>query len=534
MNTSPQSTLGQFRTRLLAFGLGILLSTPTVSALAVVTCAHITGPVYENHPLVLHSFWGNPTFTGIVASNRDSNPVAESYTISWGDGTVSTGRSSAIGSLHLASGGHTYSAAMSGVSISVQFDTGESCSSNAFDVLALPPDVLSNPWFGLTAATVAVPVHDETAAFFDANPYPIASDFTASINWGDGTVTAGVIEASIGALLVFPPPGGHAYSGQGSFTVSATVTQNAPGTATSTATGTVVVTAQPPPPPPPPPPGPPPSPPGPLPVPVPAVTFQGLWWVPGGAESGSGISIAHQGGEVFATWFTYDTNGKPWWLSMLGIQATPGTFSGPIYVDRGPAFNNYNAAAVPSAVGGGTLTFTDANNGSFASNVNGIPQTKAITRFDLGTGPQPTCTYSNPSPDPSKATNYQDDWWVANGAEPGWGLNLVHQRDSIFATWYTYDVDGTPLWLSALAQRQGMSSVYGGTLYRSSGPRFDAYDATKVVINPVGTATLTFVNGNAATFAYTTTGADGVPAVVQTKQITRFLFGGSGAGTICQ
>ncbi len=32
------------------------------------------------------------------------------------------------------------------------------------------------------------------------------------------------------------------------------------------------------------------------------------------AESGWGINFAHQGDIVFATWFTYDTAGKPWWL----------------------------------------------------------------------------------------------------------------------------------------------------------------------------------------------------------------------------
>lgn len=260
---------------------------------------------------------------------------------------------------------------------------------------------------------------------------------------------------------------------------------------------------------------------------------QGLWWVPGGVEAGSGITIAHQGGEVFATWFTYDTSGKAWWLSMLGSEATAGTFIGPIYVDRGPPFDSYNAAAVPSAVGMGTLTFTDANNGSFASNVNGLSRTETIARFDLGTGPQPICAYSDPAPDLSTATNYQDDWWATNGTEPGWGIGLAHQGNSVFATWYTYDADGTPMWLSALVQRQDMSNVYSGPIYRSSGTRFDAYDATKVVAIPVGTATFTFTNGNTATFAYTTTDAGGLPAVTQAKEITRFRFGDSGA-TVCQ
>jgi len=132
------------------------------------------------------------------------------------------------------------------------------------------------------------------------------------------------------------------------------------------------------------------------------------------------------------------------------------------------------------------------------------------------------------------ATNYQDLWWVANGAESGWGINFAHQGDSVFATWYTYDIDGTPLWLSALTQRQATSNVYSGPLMRTTGPRFDAYKASDVVmpIPTVGTATLTFANGNSATFNYTTNGSGGLPAGIdQTKAIVRFPI--TTGGTIC-
>ena len=44
-----------------------------------------------------------------------------------------------------------------------------------------------------------------------------------------------------------------------------------------------------------------------------AANYQGLWWNPP-AESGWGINFAHQGDIIFATWFTYDAAGKPWWL----------------------------------------------------------------------------------------------------------------------------------------------------------------------------------------------------------------------------
>ncbi len=268
---------------------------------------------------------------------------------------------------------------------------------------------------------------------------------------------------------------------------------------------------------------------------VSALNFQGLWWAAGGAESGWGINFAHQGDQVFATWYTYDTAGRAWWLSMLGNRTAPAgnTYSGPIYVDSGPPFSAFAGSATPALIGNGTLAFTDANNGSFAYTVNATPGAKSIARFDLGTGPSPTCTYSASTPNFAGATNYQDLWWAANGAEPGWGINLAHQGDSIFATWYTYDVDGAPLWLSALAPRVGASNVYMGTLYRTAGPRFDAFDPTKLVEVQVGTATLTFADGNDATFAYSTNGAGGLPAVAQSKQITRFPFAAAG-GTLCQ
>ena len=264
----------------------------------------------------------------------------------------------------------------------------------------------------------------------------------------------------------------------------------------------------------------------------PPANYQGLWW--NAAESGWGINFAHQGDQVFATWYTYDTSGKAWWLSMLAARTTPtsNAYTGTIYVDSGPPFNNFVGAGAPTAVGNGTLTFTDANDGSFAYTVNGVSQTKAITRFDLGTGPQPTCTYGSTTPNFAAATNYQDLWWVPNGAESGWGVNFAHQGNSLFATWYTYDTSGTPLWLSALAPRQGTTNAYTGPIYRNSGPRFDAYNTTAVSILPVGTATITFSGGNAATLNYVTTGAGGLPAVNQTKALTRFLFSSLG-GTRC-
>ncbi len=162
-------------------------------------------------------------------------------------------------------------------------------------------------------------------------------------------------------------------------------------------------------------------------------------------------------------------------------------------------------------------------------------QTKPITRQLLGGAPLATCSYGT-QPNLAAATNYQDIWWAGTsanaGTEQGWGINFAHQGDIVFASWFTYDLNGTPLWLVATLQKTA-PGVYTGSLYRPSGPRFDAYDKTKFSPNAaVGTMTLTFADGNNATFNYTVQVAGMTSSVTQTKSITRQLF--SASGTTCQ
>ena len=69
-------------------------------------------------------------------------------------------------------------------------------------------------------------------------------------------------------------------------------------------------------------------------------SYQGLWWAaPAGAESGWGISLAHQGDTIFAIWSTYDTEGAGWWLSMAAQRTAEGTYAGQLIETHGPAFS---------------------------------------------------------------------------------------------------------------------------------------------------------------------------------------------------
>jgi pseudomonalisin len=258
-----------------------------------------------------------------------------------------------------------------------------------------------------------------------------------------------------------------------------------------------------------------------------AFNYQGLWWAaPAGSESGWGINFAHQGDTIFASWFTYDLAGTGNWLVMTAPKTAPGTYSGTLFATSGPPFNAapFNPSQVTAiAAGVGTLTFGDANDGSFAYTVGSTSQTKAITRQVFGT--LPTCATATAGL--AAATNYTDLWWASPpGSEAGWGINLTHEGTTIFATWFTYDATGKAMWLVATALQSGVNA-YSGTLLRTTGPPFSAvpFNPASVVATPVGNATFTFSDGNNATFGYTVNG------ISQVKAITRELF--SGNGTVC-
>jgi hypothetical protein len=187
-------------------------------------------------------------FSGPVGSFTDpGNPlqVAGDFTssIDWGDGTTTTGTvSGPTGGPFTISGSHTYA------------DEG------TFTVLATfsddPPSTLTNisitstatvsetdtlvPGTAVTASATEGATFTGTVATFADTTYAanVAGDFTAVINWGDGTTTAGTVSGSAGSFTV---SGSHSYAEEGTETATVILSDNAPGTATGTATATINV-----------------------------------------------------------------------------------------------------------------------------------------------------------------------------------------------------------------------------------------------------------------------------------------------------
>jgi hypothetical protein len=266
-----------------------------------------------------------------------------------------------------------------------------------------------------------------------------------------------------------------------------------------------------------------------------AANYQGLWWAaPEGSESGWGINFAHQGDVIFATWFTYGATGEPLWLTLQANHNETGTYTGSVYVTRGPPFGAalFEPGSVAATkVGSAMLTFPDSDHATFTYELDlGAPSksivsgSKNLVRQQFG--PLPTCTWGE-EPNLARATNYQDLWWaLPAGSESGWGINFTHQGDTIFATWFTYNTDGRPWWLSFTAKRTA-PLTYTGDIYATSGPPLGTvpFDSTRVATTKVGTATLVFTNGNNASFGYS------VGEVFEVKALTRQIF--AAPGTVC-
>lgn len=258
------------------------------------------------------------------------------------------------------------------------------------------------------------------------------------------------------------------------------------------------------------------------------VRAQALWWVPEGAESGWGLNISHHGfaGTLFATWFTYDANGQPTWLVMSeGRDFNKNDYQGTLYRTSGPAFNapTFDPAKVTrTPVGSLEVFVASVNSASIRATVDGVAINKPLAR-QLFSSPVPFC---DAGLSPGSPPNYQDLWW--NPTESGWGVNIAHQGDTLFITWFTYGTDGRPTWFVGSDVRKTGNATYAGTLYTTSGPPLTAmpWDPARVARTPVGSVGFTF--GDAGNGVMTAT----VGGATVTKAITREVF--ASPATMCR
>ena len=118
----------------------------------------------------------------------------------------------------------------------------------------------------------------------------------------------------------------------------------------------------------------------------------------------------------------------------------------------------------------------------------------------------------------SGTTDFTDIWLLPS--EPGWGMNIIHQGNLIFATLYVYNAAGQPHFFSASETVATGNSSFSGPLYETVGTHYAAspYVGSQHFANPVGTLSLNFSSANAGTLTYSVAG------VTYNKAIQRFAF----------
>lgn len=215
---------------------GVVLATANLSA----TVADL--PLTAGVPITIAAVEGL-AFAGVVATFGDPDPNARVslYTavISWGDGTNSPGTFIALGAGRFSvSGTHTYLEEAQGRVVSVLI-------SDVGGAVTTAPGVANVADAPLTAGapititgTEGISLSKTVATFSDADPNGTVTDYTATINWGDGTSSPGTIVALVSGE--FSVGGVHIYAEEGlGFVVSVVITDV--GGATTTATGTANV-----------------------------------------------------------------------------------------------------------------------------------------------------------------------------------------------------------------------------------------------------------------------------------------------------
>ncbi|HZR43545.1 MAG TPA: choice-of-anchor P family protein [Ktedonobacteraceae bacterium] len=211
--------------------------TLTVSATEGNRMAQGTGQATVQPPLVVLVDKIQPTatvpFSGPVAIISGANMTSDTTaTIIWGDGSSTPG--TVVDNLNgtfTVNGTHTYATAGS-FTLTVSAKEGTRNAQNSVQITVQPPLIVQ---VNNIQASANVPFTGPVATISNAN---MASDTTATINWGDGSPsTTGTISVSGSTLTV---NGTHIYTEGGTFTLTVSAAE---GTRSAQGTGQALVLA---------------------------------------------------------------------------------------------------------------------------------------------------------------------------------------------------------------------------------------------------------------------------------------------------
>lgn len=213
-----------------------------------------TGTIVAPPPVITTTYGGaalnltgteGATLGASIATFTDSNTADTasqlSAVINWGDGTTSAGTlTGANGTFAVTSAGHSYAdEGTFATSIAVTNSVDGKTTTLTGSAITTEADVLtagSLPAINLVTGNM---FSGTVADFTDTYTANTASDFSATIKWGDGTSSIGTISDVNGTISV---TGSHSYTNAGTDAIS-TVLTDTHGTASATASATAIVIA---------------------------------------------------------------------------------------------------------------------------------------------------------------------------------------------------------------------------------------------------------------------------------------------------
>lgn len=226
--------------------------------------ATVTDPQHDTSPFSAPTDFNLTSYSGptlqFVEGNAATNFLAGTIThdgnpnanvkqleaiVSWGDGTstVLTSQSSTAGQIvpgpynvFQLRGNHTYAEAGTYHITATVIDTATHAENSGINTLVHVADAPLTLTTSAISATEQAAFQGSVATFTDGNPEATASQFSATINWGDGTTSTGTIAAAGNGFGV---SGSHTYTVPGTYTVTVAVTDVGGAKASGTLTATV-------------------------------------------------------------------------------------------------------------------------------------------------------------------------------------------------------------------------------------------------------------------------------------------------------
>jgi len=241
--------------------------------------------------------------------------------------------------------------------------------------------------------------------------------------------------------------------------------------------------------------------------------LSGAWYNPG--TSGQGFqfvmtpnSLPEGVGSLFGAWYTYDTTAggadTQRWYSLESYFAGGATSAAvAIYQNTG---GNFAAPPTTSAVavGTGTLSFDSCSTGSFSYTFD---DGRSGTVFLQALLSNVECVDTGTPTNPASDFGLSGTWYDPATSGQGFIIGVNPTDAQIFLSWYTYAGDAEEQgvsgqrWFTAQGPYAVGSTSMDLDVYSSTGGTFDSSD-TAVTTEPVGTATLTYMNCSAATLDY--------------------------------